>query len=112
MTRSERRIAREKKTIRAMMKIYCHSLHKTKDNLCAECSALLDYANMRLERCPFVSHKPTCANCGIHCYKPAMRDKVKDVMRYAGPRMIHRHPLLAVLHFADGFRRQKKSSKS
>jgi hypothetical protein len=35
-----------------------------------------------------------------------MRDKIRLVMQYAGPRMIHRHPLLAFYHFIDGMRRQ------
>jgi hypothetical protein len=41
----------------------------------------------------------------MHCYKPAMREKIKDVMRYSGPRMSYRHPLLALFHFFDGFRK-------
>jgi hypothetical protein len=41
----------------------------------------------------------------MHCYKPAMREKIKDVMRYSGPRMSYRHPLLALFHFIDGFRK-------
>ena len=43
----------------------------------------------------FGDDKPTCANCKVHCYSEAMRERVRDVMRYAGPRMLWRHPVLA-----------------
>ena len=31
-----------------------------------------------------------------------MRERVRAVMRYSGPRMLTRHPVLAVAHLADG----------
>jgi len=102
------RIAREKRTVRAMIRIYCRAHHKTTDALCADCDELLDYAVARLDRCPFGSEKPTCAKCPVHCYKPAMREKAKAVMRYAGPRMLLRHPILAVRHLLDGRRRMSE----
>jgi hypothetical protein len=73
--------------------------------LCSDCAALVEYAHRRLDRCPFQEKKTTCANCPVHCYKPEMRDKVRRVMRYAGPRMAYQHPLLALFHFFDGFRK-------
>lgn len=97
------RIEREKQTIGAMVRIYCRGKHGTRPP-CADCRALLDYAQCRLDRCPFGEQKPTCVNCPIHCYRPAMRDAVKEVMRYAGPRMLLRHPILAVRHLLDGRR--------
>ena len=99
-----RKIAREQRTIRSMVEIYCRAHHGTTDELCADSSELLDYALGRLERCPFGANKSTCADCPIHCYKPAMREKVQRVMRYAGPRMLSRHPILAVFHLIDGWR--------
>ena len=100
------RIKREHKTIEAMLRLYCHSQHKTKGELCLECGELLDYAQVRLNRCPFKENKTTCAKCAVHCYKPVMREKVRAVMRYAGPRMLYRHPVLALFHFIDGFRKE------
>jgi hypothetical protein len=99
------RIAREFKTIRAMITLYCHDHHATDSKLCSECRALLDYAGLRLEKCPFQENKTTCANCAVHCYNKAMREKVKEVMRYSGPRMTYRHPFLALLHLMDGRRK-------
>jgi predicted amidophosphoribosyltransferase len=97
---------REAKTIETMMRIYCRGQHESQEALCAECRELLDYANLRLEKCPYQENKTTCAKCPIHCYKPEMRDQVRSVMRYAGPRMLYRHPILTLFHFLDG-RREK-----
>ena len=102
-----RRIAREKRTIRAMLRIYCRAHHGTSGELCGECGELLDYAFCRLARCPFGADKPPCADCPIHCYKPAMKERVRSAMRFAGPRMASRHPILAFLHLLDGLRRPK-----
>jgi hypothetical protein len=100
-----RRMIREKKTIEAMLNIYCRGLHETRDALCAECREVLDYAAKRLDKCPFQAGKTTCANCRVHCYKPSVRKRIKEVMRFAGPRMMYRHPALAVFHFIDGLRK-------
>ncbi len=102
MSNESARIAREKRTIRAMVRIFCRARHRPAEGVCPECSELLDYALGRLDRCPFGGEKTACVDCEVHCYKPAMRDRVRKVMRYAGPRMIWRHPLLAILHIIDG----------
>ena len=111
MSKKNSRIEREKKTVEAMIKIYCSHHHKTKDVPCPECQALLVYALVRLDGCPFHEDKTTCAECPVHCYKPEMREKVRIVMRYSGPRMIYHHPILVVHHIRDGFKRQKVTSK-
>ena len=78
---------------------------RRRGGLCEECAALLEYARARLDRCPYGLDKPTCAKCTTHCYKPAMREQVRAVMRYAGPRMVKEHPLLAAAHLTDGRRK-------
>ena len=40
MTDEHPRITREKKTIEAMVHIYCKNKHKTHGDLCAECDEL------------------------------------------------------------------------
>ena len=72
--------------------------------LCGECRELEQYAMKRLDCCPYGEEKPTCAKCPIHCYRPEMRQRVREVMRWAGPRMMWRHPVLAVRHLIDGRR--------
>lgn len=88
-----------------MVCIACEGRHGTQDTLCDSCNQLLCYALGRLEKCPYQASKPTCANCPIHCYRPAMREEIRLVMRYAGPRMMLRHPFLALGHLFDGLRR-------
>ena len=90
-------LEQERATLRAMIRIYCKGQHG-EDPLCEECSHLWDYAEERLAKCPFGVEKPTCQNCTVHCYKPEMRQQIQEVMRYAGPRMIWHHPLMAVRH--------------
>ena len=96
------RIAREKKTMAAMVQLYCRKKHESDGSLCPDCAELLDYATCRLDRCPFGPQKTTCAKCPIHCYKPQMRDRAREVMRFSGPRMLLRHPILAIGHLLDG----------
>jgi predicted amidophosphoribosyltransferase len=99
------RLARELATLRAMAGIYCRDHHGTAaGGLCPECRVRMDYATRRLDRCVFGDDKPTCANCKVHCYTPARREEVRVMMRYAGPRMMWRHPVLALAHIADGRR--------
>ncbi len=99
-----KRLVREWKTILAMMKIYCHDEHGVARGLCQECQELFEYARVRLERCRFGAEKPTCANCPVHCYLPKRREQVKVIMRYAGPKMLWKHPILAIRHLLDGRR--------
>jgi hypothetical protein len=93
--------SREQKTIAAMIGIYCEAHHGTKRKRCEECEALFDYAMHRLDKCPFVENKPACSECKVHCYQPEMRVRIMQVMRYAGPRMMKRHPVLALFHLAQ-----------
>ena len=69
--------------------------------LCPQCQELLTYAHKRLERCKFGNDKPSCTRCPVHCYKPAMRQQIRQVMRYSGPRMLLHNPVLAIRHLWD-----------
>ncbi len=92
------RIEREKKTIEKMVAIYCKLTHSTNGNQCNDCSELLNYARARLDNCPFEEEKPPCNNCTIHCYRNDMRERIRQVMRFSGPKMMARHPWLAIMH--------------
>ena len=98
------RRARELKTIRVMVEMHCRDHHGSPDPLCPRCAELMDYAARRLERCVFGDAKPTCTNCTVHCYTADKREEVRVVMRYAGPRMLLRHPWLGITHLLDGRR--------
>ncbi len=96
------RIAREKNSALAMIGLYCDGKHGKNQNLCSECEALWQYAKARLEQCSFGEEKPTCRACPIHCFQAEERRKIREVMRYSGPRMLLPHPILALLHLLDG----------
>lgn len=96
---------RHQKTIAAMIGLYCKAHHRSSETLCQECAELLAYAQTRLSCCPMQPNKPPCSKCPVHCYKPAMRERVRIMMRYAGPRMLGKHPVMAVRHLLDGLRK-------
>jgi hypothetical protein len=87
-----------------MLTLYCRDHHGADGDLCPECQQLAEYADRRLDRCPYGVGKPACSNCPIHCYRPEPREQMRRVMRHAGPRMLRRHPILAVLHLLDARR--------
>jgi hypothetical protein len=108
MHTEKKRLARERLTMSKMIGMYCSSHHdSTGVFLCSACQEFLDYAEARLQKCPYGEDKPTCANCPIHCYKPARRAQAAKIMRFAGPRMLLRHPLLAIAHQLDSFRKAR-----
>ena len=100
----DNRLKREKATVAIMIRLYCKDAHETKDNLCMECEDLKDYAFKRLENCKFGSKKPVCGKCKVHCYKPAMREKIRTVMIKSGPKMLFRYPVTSLYHFIDSFK--------
>lgn len=95
------RLRRELRTIEAMIGIYCRKTHLYRGGLCPDCQELFAYAVRRLDRCPFGSNKPTCARCPIHCYRPSMGGRIRQVMRFAGPWMLVYHPYLCIRHYLD-----------
>ncbi len=101
----EARLDRERRTVAAMIGLYCRAKHASEASLCPECTDLETYTRLRLEKCPYGEAKPTCANCPIHCYQPHRREQVRRVMAFSGPRMLWRHPVLAVRHMLDGSRK-------
>lgn len=105
------RLAREYKTVEAMIRLYCQAHHhesstqsaESRKALCPDCTALLAYCEQRLAACPFAAQKPTCFNCTIHCYRPEMKERIREVMRTSGPAMLFRHPILALRHLIHGW---------
>ena len=108
------RLKREFNTIQTMVKLYCkdhHQADETDGSICSDCKNLMEYAKTRLTRCPFQEHKPTCGKCTIHCYQPKMRNKVVEIMRYSGPKMILKNPVMAIQHLLDSFKEVPSTPK-
>ncbi len=90
------------KTLMVMAEMYCHDhKHIKPENkpLCSECEKIVEYAIARTCSCPY-QHKITCDTCTISCYKTGERKAIKSIMAYSGPRMMFRHPLMAIRHLA------------
>ena len=103
---------REKRIVGEMVALYCHGNHGTKKTeLCPDCKALLSYARQRSDKCPFMEQKTFCSNCKVHCYKPDMREKIRKVMRWSGPRMIYHHPVMAIRHVIESKKEKKRLEK-
>lgn len=112
MALKRNKLEREKKTLSAMLRIYCRNHHDSDGKqLCPDCLQLEEYADQRLQKCPFGQEKGPCSQCEIHCYKPEMRKRIRDVMRYSGPRMLSRHPVLALSHLINERKHKSRPSK-
>ena len=103
---------REKQLVSQMIALYCRRNHHTRGGLCPECAALNEYACARSDRCPFMETKTFCSNCRVHCYKPDMREKIRVVMRFSGPRMIFFHPVAAIRHVIETKREKKRLERA
>ena len=99
---------REKALVSQMIAIYCKGKHHTRHGLCPRCQALEEYARQRSDKCPFMESKTFCSNCKVHCYRGEMREEIRRVMAYAGPRMLLHHPLVALSHALESFREKRR----
>ncbi len=105
---TETKREREKQMVSQMIALYCKKNHHTKGALCPDCAALAEYARQRSDKCPFMETKTFCSNCTVHCYKPEMREKIRQVMRFSGPRMLFHHPVAAIRHVVETKKEQNR----
>ena len=91
------KIEREKYTVSLMIQLYCRKKEGNK-TLCNDCRELEEYAHKRLSACKYGEQKTSCKKCLTHCYRKDMREKIREVMRFSGPRMIIHHPIEAIRH--------------
>ena len=87
-------IEQEKEMITLMIEMYEKGNHE-------DLTELKNYAYQRIDRCPRKAEKTFCSSCLIHCYAPSYRQKIREVMKYAGPRMIYKHPIIAIRHMIN-----------
>lgn len=104
---------KEQKVVEKMIRIYCQKKHKRREKeengLCQECDALRNYAQMRSEKCPHMENKTFCSNCKTHCYEVKKREKIREIMRFSGPRMLWHHPILCIEHGVLTWQSRRKS---
>lgn len=108
----EKKRQKEQRVVEEMIQLYCRKKHSKEERqegqMCPECQRLSEYAKQRSQKCPFMKEKTFCANCKVHCYKPEMREKIRQVMRFSGPRMLLYHPVLAIWHLVCSNKEKKK----
>ena len=102
---------REKVIVSRMIALYCRKNHGGK-TLCPDCAALDAYARQRSDKCPFMETKTFCSNCRVHCYQPEMREKIRAVMRFSGPRMLFHHPIPAIRHMIESHQEKRRLEKT
>ena len=103
----EEKTAHEKKIVGEMIRLYCRKKHGMKKSLCSECGALYAYAVGKIDKCPFIKEKTCCSACKVHCYSQDMKNKIKTVMRFSGPRIFLYHPILVIKHMIVGMQTRK-----
>ena len=108
MSNVQNKREQEKEIVALMIRIYCKKKHGMKTGLCTECQALHEYAMLRADKCPFMETKTFCSNCKVHCYKKDMREKIREVMRFSGPRMIFYHPIMAIRHVIESKKEKRR----
>ena len=106
MDKLEEKRQQEKEMVTLMIKLYCKKKHRSKTSLCSSCQSLYEYAMLRSSNCPFMETKKFCSCCKVHCYKPGMREKIREVMRFSGPRLIFYHPIMAVRHIVESVKNE------
>ncbi|MCD8166645.1 MAG: nitrous oxide-stimulated promoter family protein [Bacteroides sp.] len=95
------KITAEKATVEKMIALYCRHRHR-EATLCDVCRELVAYAHQRLDRCQFGEKKPKCSRCTVHCYKPEMRTRIREVMCFSGPRILFYDPVSFFRHLFGG----------
>lgn len=89
----------DEKTLYAMQLIYCSAKHAKdagEDGLCDPCRDLLKYSLERTKNCSYKAQGRLCSACEIHCFENEQRARIRQVMRFSGPRLIFRKPALAL----------------
>ena len=109
---AESKREREKEVVSLMIRLYCKKQHGTKGGLCIACNELNEYAKLRSDKCPFMESKTFCSNCKVHCYKKDMREKIRQVMRFSGPRMIFHHPVMVIRHVIETKKEKRRMEKN
>lgn len=111
----ETQIRRERKheIAEKMIMTYCHGQNheRNHEDLCDDCRELRDYSLARTERCPHVSKTLFCVNCPTPCYKPDMKERMRLMMKYSGPRFFFRHPIIVLDHVLYDFKTRKKEKR-
>lgn len=87
----------EKHLVGKMIDLYALHHRGDKDNS-FDTAVLKAYAFSRVDHCRFGNEKPSCKNCPVHCYNAERKLQIRQVMRWAGPRIFFYHPISTLKH--------------
>ena len=83
----------------AIGSIYCRGNHPSREKdargMCSECREAIELTLERASACPN-GHEGNCQDCEIHCQRGDAQRRIRQIMRYAAPRMALRHPLMTL----------------
>lgn len=116
---TEKKRQLEMEVMETIIAIYCRGHHHAnrcaasvgEPSLCPDCRRLLTYARSRIAACPRMDVKSFCSACPVHCYSHEMRENVREVMRWSGPRMLLHHPLMTLRHMWIDYRSRRREKK-
>lgn len=113
---TNRSLQRDLKTLVRFIGVYCDGRHADRSReparlathnvqelagkplvLCESCRKLLAHALIKRTRCP-LAPKPACKHCPSHCYHPAYRAQIREVMKYSGRRLVLHGRLDYLIH--------------
>ncbi len=110
---TEKKRQQEQAVLEEIIRCYCHGHHHRRaagEALCADCRELASYAAARVRACPRMASKSFCSICPVHCYTPERHAQIQRVMRYGGPRLLFRHPIMTLRHIYLSWKEKRKSS--
>lgn len=91
-------LEKDRATLEAMGRIFCKAHHpgpKDASGLCVSCRGTVDVSLAHTESCPH-GHVGNCQDCATHCQRGENRERIREIMRFAAPRMAFCHPLMAI----------------
>lgn len=125
---TRRRRQSEKVTYLAMAELYCLKKHPDRPKirvtadevgadpkfrgwlLCETCRKRALGVVKRTDRCPHMAYKTFCHECPRPCHPPSEEDR--DMMKFSGPRLMGRHPVLAFRFFGYLLRTKYRHAKA
>ena len=66
--------------------------------LCPDCQKLFSHGMIKLLMCT-QDPKPMCKKCKVHCYSPAYREQMREVMRFSGMYLMKHGRVDLIAHY-------------
>jgi len=116
MTELTPRQLKDVKILVRFIQVYCHAKHdrrvagevqlpqelqprlRSAGTICPECAELLEHGIKKRTLCP-LNPKPSCKKCHIHCYGPAYRQKIREIMAFSGRKLLLRGRIDYLWHY-------------